>query len=455
MQQDQLSNAIALEIESADSDSAATQLPVDDSADAIAAASQGESAGGVGKLVSIFKIAAEDQVNAYEALSERIARLEQDEDSPSLRETVRELFEVVSGLAGEMDRRMSQAENRIAAVAHTVESLADNIASASSDLEQLHVAAQEKTTTLNEHLNSAEVRISQVENGITEFKGSDTKAFAAIDELSGNLDALKDKLSGGLNAAEVRVGHVENAISDLKASDTKAFATIDGLSENFTALNDKLSGALNSAEARVGQVEDAFAQQAGKNIKAFAAVDGLTENLELLKDRLSRDLNFAEARVVQVEKTMTELRSTDEKTFTAIDALSETLDFLDGKLAKEQREAAQLGDRIRLAEHKIANWTDCEARVATLSRRVSELRDIEKSLRDLQGQSDQASADICTLGEDMRVLHGGIGSVNTDYRQLKDRLEQAETGIAASFEQSQSLARLHARLAETFASKAG
>src|SRR5258708_36011196 len=116
MQQDKSSNAIALDLENAGSVGFGAEFPLDDSADTMGAASQSTTGRDVGTLVSGFKIAAENQAGAHQALSERIDRLEQKEDFQSLHETVRDLYEVLSGFVGEMDRRMSQAENRIAAV---------------------------------------------------------------------------------------------------------------------------------------------------------------------------------------------------------------------------------------------------------------------------------------------------------------------------------------------------
>ena len=65
---------------------------------------------------------------------------------------------------------------------------------------------------------------------------------------------------------------------------------------------------------------------------------------------------------------------------------------------------------------------------------MTALADVEKSLAELREQGEQTSA---------------------DFSLLKDRIAQAESGIAASAEQSQSLAKLHASLAETYAPKAG
>jgi len=377
MQREQISNTVSLDLEISSPGRSAKELPRNESAETasqhrifadaaemhdpiqtVDAVSQSAAIGGVAKLLSSFKSAAEHQATAYLDLSERIDRLEKNEESKFARETVHGLHEVLWELASEMDRRISRAEYRIAAATKTVESLEENIASASNDLKRLNLSAQENTSTLNELLHSAEVRVGQVEMAVTELKGSDAEAFAAIEGLSENLGSFKANLSGSLNSAELRVCHIESALAELNGSDIKVT--------------------------------------------------------------------------------------------TAIDALSQNLDSLDDKLSKGKKETAQLSDRFRIAERRIASYADCEARLGALCKRVSEMREIERSLRQLQGQSDQASADICTLSGDMRVLHGSVGSVNTDYRHLNDRMEQAESGIAASLEQSRSLATLHARLAKTY-----
>ena len=250
---------------------------------------------GVGQLLSIFKIAAEDQADVHRDLNERMDRLEKFEDVRSLRESVRELLDVVTGLAGEMDRRISRAEHQITTVAKAVEALVGNFSSATDDLKHLNLSAHEKLVTLHELLNSTEVRIDQAEIAIAGSREGDSKSLAALGVLSKSLQSFDDRLS------------------------------------------------------------------------------------------------------------------------------------------QEQTQSEQLEGRLGLAESRLANFAGVETRIEALTTRVAELGTIEKSLTELREGSELVSADMSTL---------------------QTRVAQAEIGIKASAEQNQSLAKLHASLAQTYAPKA-
>ena len=192
---------------------------------------------GVGQLLSIFKTAAEDQANMYRDLNERMDRLEQTEEAANLRETVRELFEVVTGLAGEMGRRISHAEHRIATVAKAVEVLVEKFSSDTDQLKHLNAATHEKLVTLHELLDAAEVRGGLTEAAIAELREGSGKPLAALGVLSKNLESFGDRLSQQeTQSAQLgdRLEITEGQIADFAQVESK----VESLTTRMTALAD-------------------------------------------------------------------------------------------------------------------------------------------------------------------------------------------------------------------------
>ncbi len=363
MKREHFSAAVALDLEGAEAPQGEPY------SDAVTQAS-----GHVGKLVSRFHAAAEEQVSAHAALAARIDRLEDNQTANELRQAMRELHSALSGLVSETSSSIIRIEDRIVAVAETVTALGASTESANNAFRHLSVSAHEKIAGLGELLNSTIQRVEQGEKSAAELKAAETGVCASITSLSEKLDLLRDKLAE-------------------EQKETRQ-------------LGEQL-------------------RLAGRHIANFLECEGRVGALEN--------------------------RESEQRKF--VHSLSEKHDVLRDKLAEEQKETSRLGEHLRLAEHQIANFPVYEARVRALESQESELRQVVKSLREIQGQSDQMSADVCTLSEGLRSLHAEVDSVSARHGDLKTRVEQAEIGLSSSLEQSQSLARLHARLAETYSAR--
>ena len=416
------------------------------------------ASGHVGELVSRFHTAAQDQVNAHSSLAARIDRLEDDETANELREAVRELHSALSALVSQTSSSISRIEDRILAVAETVTALGASVESANSAFRHLSVSAHEKIAGLGDQLNSTVLRVEQGEKSAIELKAVEATVCASVASLSEKLDALRGRLDQEqqetrqlgeqLRLAEGNIANLlecEGRVGALESRESELNKSVHSLSQNHDALRDRVA-------------------------------QGQTETREL-----GEQLRFVEGQIANLPEyggRVGALENRESELSKSVHSLSEKHDVLGDKLAEEQKQTSQLGEHLRLVERQIENFPECEARVQALESQESELTksvhslsekqtalrgrlaeeqeeisQLVKSLREIQGQNGQMSADVSTLSEGLRSLHAEVDSVSARHGDLKTRIEQAEIGLSSSLEQSQSLAKLHARLAETYSAR--
>jgi chromosome segregation ATPase len=288
-----------------------------------------------------------------------------------------------------------------------------------------------------------------------------------VRDLHSGLSTLASETAHGIARIEERIASVAEslgALGETVATSNEAFRHLSLSAHEKIA---DLSELLNSTISRIEQVEKSAAELKECEPRIVASVESLSEKLDLLCDRvaeeqkttsqLGEDLRIAEGRIAGLPEFEAKISALTGRvselgshTAFSMGALSEKVDVLSGELLERQRETSQLGERVRLTECHIAGFSECETRVRGLENLEPELRQIEKTLSELHGKGDQMSADVDMLREGIGSLHGEIGAANVEAGHLKERMERAENGIATSLEQSRSLARLHALLAETY-----
>jgi chromosome segregation ATPase len=409
------------------------------------------ASGHVGELVSRFHAAAQEQGSAHAALAARIDRLEDDQTADELREAVRELHSALSALVSETTGTIIRIEDRIVAVAETVSALGASVESANAAFRHLSVSAHEKIAGLGEQLNSTIQRVEQGEKSVAELKAAETGVSASITSLSGKLDLLRDRL-------------------DQEQKETRQLGEQLRLVEGQIANLPEYGGRVGALEARESELSK--------------SVHSLSEKHDVLGDRLDQgqkqtsqlgeQLRLVEGQIANLPEYGGRVGALENRE----SELSKSLHLLSEKLAEEQRETSVLSEQLRLVEGQIANLPEYGGRVGALENQESELRkfvhllsekqdalrgrlaeeqeetsQLVKSLREIQGQNGQLSADVGTLSEGLRSLHAEVDSASARHGDLKTRIEQAEIGLSSSLEQSQALAGLHARLAETYSAR--
>jgi peptidoglycan hydrolase CwlO-like protein len=305
-------------------------------------------------------------------------------------------------------------------------------------------------------------RISRLENDETAMELRQT-----MRDLHGGLSALASETIRSIARVEDRIASVTESLSALGDSVSSSSEAFKHLSLSAHEKIADLREVLNSTNSRVEQVEKSAAEFKAGETQIFESINSLAEEIDLLRDklveeqkasgRLGLDLRVAERQIAgfsaceaRVESLTERVSELDAHTYSSMGRLSEKLEAFSGELSETQKETTQLVARVRLAEGVLAGFSECEARIGVLEKQEAELRQIETSLRGLQGQGVRMSADVCTLREGIRSLQDEVGSANAESGQLKERMEKAESGLISSLEQGRSLAKLHALLAETY-----
>ena len=101
---------------------------------------------------------------------------------------------------------------------------------------------------------------------------------------------------------------------------------------------------------------------------------------------LNELLRSTKSQVDLVEKSIVELEGDREKASTSLESLSENLETLGKKFSMEQR---------------VSNLLEIETRVEALTKRVSELKQMEESLDELREYSAQTAECITVLANDV------------------------------------------------------
>ena len=417
-----------------------------------------QASGHVGELVSRFHAAAQDQVGAHAALLARIDRLEDDETANELRQTMRDLHSALSSLASETANSIVRIEDRIVAVAETVAALGASMESANTAFRHLSVSAHEKIAGLGELLNSTIQRVEQGEKSTAELKAAETGVSASITSLSEKLGVVRDRLDQEQKETRQlgeQLRHVEGQIANLPEYGGRVGALENRGSE--------LSKFFHSLSEKHDVLGDRLDQETRETRQ-------LGEQLRLVEGQIANLPEYG-GRVGALENRGSELSK-------FVHSLSEKHDVLGDRLAEEQKETSQIAEQLRFVEGQVANLPQYGGRVGALENRESELSkfvhslsekqaalrgrlaeeqeeisQLLKSLREIQVQNGQMSADVGTLSEGLRSLHAEVDSVSARHGDLKTRVEQAEIGLSSSLEQSQALAGLHARLAETYSAR--
>jgi len=142
-----------------------------------------------------FKTAVEAQTATFEELSERLARLERNDDAQTLRADMRELFNALSALAKHVAQRITRAEGKISEVAVALEDLqtvgtpAETMLSRLSELEKL--VAEVKQIGRESRI----LDLQHIGQYVDEFWENAHRTSACITTLADDIEALHSEVA--------------------------------------------------------------------------------------------------------------------------------------------------------------------------------------------------------------------------------------------------------------------
>ena len=347
---------------------------------------------------SPFDSGTQRQAAAIVDLDGRLGRLETSPELAHLRETMREICSVISGLAMEAERGANERDDKIA-------SLAD---------------------ALNGQLRSDRERLDAVELRVVNSEVANARGF---DEARAVLRQLEERM-------QVADGHNE----DLAYNMRMLRSDVLNLNEAAVALR-KLEERVEAGDLRhddlvrrTGNLKDdlrAVGETAAASVKQLS--ETATASLKELEDRLKA----ADVRHDDLTHGMNRMKG---------DVLSETaLALREHRSQMEQAEKAisELKDRNARSVDRIEALTDSLGSVS----------------RKLDGGTERLATLYSDIGKLNTKLESGVGELTRKFdvevagaQLLAERLGTVEKWIARSLERERAQAELHARLANSLLS---
>lgn len=354
---------------------------------------------------SPFDPGTQRQAAIFSDLDQRIARLEEGAEIAHLRETLREVCNVISGLAMEAERGAGERDEKIAGLAQTLQN-------------QLH-ADRERLDALELRVVNSEVvsarGFEETRAGLRHLEERMQIADGHNEDLAYNMRMLRGEVSN-LNQAAVALRKLEERVEagDMRHEDLsrRTVGLHDELARRSAALKDDLNAAGETAAAAARQLESRFEA-------ADARHESLTRDMNRLKGDILSEAALAlrehRTQMEQAEKAIAELKDRNARSVERIEALTDTLGTVSRKLDGGT-------DRLAILHGDIGN----------LSRKL-----------------DDGTERLATLYGDLGNLGRKIDGEAAGAQLLAERLGMVEKWIARSQDRERAQAELHARLANS------
>lgn len=271
---------------------------------------------------SPFDAGTHRQAAIFSDLDSRIARLEEGAEIAHLRETIREICNVISGLAMEAERGASERDEKIAGLAEALHN-------------QLN-ADRERLDALELRVVNSEVvgarTFEETRAGLRHLEERMQVADGHNEDLAYNMRMLRGEVST-LNQAAVALRTLEERVEagDMRHEDLsrRTVGLHDELARRSAAMKDDLSAAGEAAAAATRQLEARLQAADGRH-------EDLTRDMNRLKGDVLSEAALAlrehRTQMEQAEKAIAELKDRNARSVERIEALTDTLGTVSRKL---------------------------------------------------------------------------------------------------------------------------
>ncbi len=329
---------------------------------------------------SPFDAGTQRQAAAIGNLDSRIARLEEGKDIAHLRETVREVCNVISGLAMEAERGAGERDEKIAGLAD---------------------ALQAQLRADRERLDALEMRV--VNSEVVNARGFDeTRAILRHleermqtadghnEDLAYNMRMLRGEVTN-LNQAAVALRKLEERVEagDLRHDDLsrRTVGLHDEVSRRTAGLKDELNAVGETAAAAVRQLEDRLTS-------ADARHEDLLRDMNRLKGDVLSEAALAlrehRTQMEQAEKAIAELKDRNARSVERIEALTDSLGSVSRKLDGGTDRLAMLygdiGNLGRKLDGEAAGAQLLAERLGTVEKWIARSHDRERAQAELHAR---------------------------------------------------------------------
>lgn len=329
---------------------------------------------------SPFDAGTQRQAAIFSNLDSRIARLEDGAEVAHLRETIREICNVISGLAMEAERGASERDEKIAGLADALQ------AQLRADRERLDAL---ELRVVNSEVVSAR-GFEETRAGLRHLEERMQTADGHNEDLAYNMRMLRGEVTN-LNQAAVALRKLEERVEagDMRHEDLsrRTVGLHDELSRRSAALKDDLHAASETAAAAAHQLESRLQS-------ADARHEDLTRDMTRLKGDVLSEAALAlrehRTQMEQAEKAIAELKDRNARSVERIESLTDTLGAVSRKLEGGTDRLAMLygdlGNLGRKIDGEAAGAQLLAERLGTVEKWISRSQDRERAQAELHAR---------------------------------------------------------------------
>ena len=329
---------------------------------------------------SPFDAGTQRQAAIFSNLDTRIARLEDGAEIAHLRETIREVCNVISGLAMEAERGASERDEKIAGLAEALQS------QLRADRERLDAL---ELRVVNSEVTSAR-GFEETRAGVRHLEERMQTADGHNEDLAYNMRMLRGEVSN-LNQAAVALRKLEERVEagDMRHEDLsrRTVGLHDELSRRSAALKDDLTAAGETAAAATRQLESRLQSVDARH-------EDLTRDMTRLKGDVLSEAALAlrehRTQMEQAEKAIAELKERNARSVERIEALTDTLGAVSRKLEGGTDRLAMLygdiGNLGRKIDGEAAGAQLLAERLGTVEKWIARSHDRERAQAELHAR---------------------------------------------------------------------
>ncbi|MBN9544585.1 MAG: hypothetical protein J0I19_03870 [Alphaproteobacteria bacterium] len=329
---------------------------------------------------SPFDAGTQRQAAIFSNLDARIARLEEGAEIAHLRETIREVCNVISGLAMEAERGASERDEKIAALAEALNNQLN------ADRERLDAL---ELRVVNSEVTNAR-GFEETRAGLRHLEERMQVADGHNEDLAYNMRMLRGEVSN-LNQAAVALRKLEERVEagDMRHEDLsrRTVGLHDELARRSAALKDDLSAAGEAAAAATRQLEARLQAADGRH-------EDLTRDMNRLKGDVLSEAALAlrehRAQMEQAEKAIAELKDRNARSVERIEALTDTLGTvsrkLDGGTDRLAMLYGDLGNLGRKIDGEAAGAQLLAERLGTVEKWIARSQERERAQAELHAR---------------------------------------------------------------------
>lgn len=329
---------------------------------------------------SPFDAGTQRQAAIFSNLDARIARLEEGAEIAHLRETIREVCNVISGLAMEAERGAGERDEKIAALAEALNNQLN------ADRERLDAL---ELRVVNSEVTNAR-GFEETRAGLRHLEERMQVADGHNEDLAYNMRMLRGEVSN-LNQAAVALRKLEERVEagDMRHEDLsrRTVGLHDELARRSAALKDDLSAAGETAAAVTRQLEARLQAADGRH-------EDLTRDMNRLKGDVLSEAALAlrehRAQMEQAEKAIAELKDRNARSVERIEALTDTLGTvsrkLDGGTDRLAMLYGDLGNLGRKIDGEAAGAQLLAERLGTVEKWIARSQERERAQAELHAR---------------------------------------------------------------------